>query len=297
VLVADVTWIPTDGGSYQSGITVWLPSDDKPAFLPLPRGKELSWVFRGPRLCIGSYDEAGKMVKCPEDSVLLRGGVRCGPCAAMDMNDPCIRCDGRICTALEGRRIQCESTDYVVYMVIFNDQTAKVGVSTKRRALTRWIEQGADYGGVLQELQGGKRARRLENRLGRRKELTKQVHSSRKIRSLSSKLQPVQAQSLADSLLEKINDPFIGTGVELEDLSKYYNLSPFERPPQPWKKRSEPVHERSLVGTVIGMKGPLLITSIGSSYAATDLKQVIGYSIDLDSDITVVTQTGLSDFF
>lgn len=297
MLVAGVKWRVTDSGSYQSGLTVWIPVDDSPSFVPLTKGKELSWVFRGPRLCIGSVDQTGRMVKCPEDSVLLRKGIRCGPCAAMDITDPCIRCDGRVCRAQEGRRVQCEATEYVVYMVIFNDKTTKVGVSTKKRVRTRWIEQGADYGGILQEVQGGRKARLVEHRLGRRKGLTKQVHGSRKIRSLTLNLGLAKAQSLADGFIQGLDDPFIGMNVEMEDLSRHYDLEDFDRPPKAWRKRSEPVDERPLAGTIVGMKGSLLITAIGSSYTATDLRHVVGYSIDQDSDITIVTQTGLSDFF
>jgi hypothetical protein len=215
----------------------------------------------------------------------------------MDITDPCIRCDGRTCLAQEGRRIQCEATDYVVYIVVFNDRTMKVGVSTKKRVHTRWIEQGADYGGILQEVQGGRKARLVENRLGRRKGLTKAVHSSRKIRALTMELDCREAQSLTDEFLERLDDPFIGTSAELEDLSRYYSLPAFERPPQPWRKRSDKIDERSLAGEILGMKGSLLLSAIGSAVTAADLRQVIGYTIDQDSDITIVTQTGLTDFF
>lgn len=297
MLVADVTWRRADDSSYQSGLTIWIEGDNSPAFLPLNSGKNLEWVFRGPRLCIGSRDEVGRMVRCPEGSVILRSGTRCGPCAAMDIADPCIRCDGRSCRAPEGRRVQCESTDYVVYLVAFNDKTLKVGVSTKRRVLTRWIEQGADFGGILQDIQGGRKARLVEHRLSRRKGIFKQVHSSRKIRGLSLSLDTSEAQALADDFLKSLDDPFIGIEADLEDLGKYYRLPRFERPPQPWKKRAQPVDKRPLVGEILGMKGPILITQIGSALTAADLKQVVGYSIDQDSDITVISQTGLSDFF
>ncbi len=297
MLVADVTWRQKNGTSYESGLTVWPEGSGSPAFLRMSKGKELEWVFRGPRLCVGSHDNAGRMIRCPEDSVILRSGTRCGPCAAMDIADPCIRCDGRSCRAPEGRRIQCESTDYVVYLVVFNDSTLKVGVSTKKRVLTRWVEQGADFGGVLQDIEGGRKARLAEHRLARRKGIFKQVHSSRKIRSLPLSLELEQAQALADEFLSSLDDPFIGIETELESLGKHYMLPPLERPPSPWKKRSEPVDKRPLTGEVVGMKGPILITSIGSALTATDMKQVVGYSIDRDSDITVITQTGLADFF
>jgi hypothetical protein len=150
---------------------------------------------------------------------------------------------------------------------------------------------------VLQEITGGRQARLVENRIGRRQGATKTVSTSRKIKGLTKQLDIEDAQSIANDFLQGLDDPFIGIEVKLESLEGYYSLEEFSRPPRPWKKRSEAVHERPLVGTVAGMKGSLLITRIGSEYTATDLKQTIGYTINPESDITVVTQTGLEDFF
>ena len=181
--------------------------------------------------------------------------------------------------------------------MIFNDATLKVGVSSKNRARLRWIEQGADYGGVIEAITGGRKARRREDRLGKRPNVTKVVRGERKIKSLLDTLDIKTAQSIVDDFVVGVESIELGTKVELEDLSKYYSLPTMEVKPRPWRKRSDPVDQRPLVGDVVGMKGSLLVTSIGSSYTVTDLKQVIGYSLDSDSDITMVTQSGLMDFF
>jgi len=199
--------------------------------------------------------------------------------------------------ASEARKTQCDVSEYSVYVVMFNDATVKVGVSSRKRVRLRWIEQGADYGGIIKTVAGGRKARRFEDRLGKRSNITKVVRGERKIRSLQDILDIEVAQSIIDDFLVGIESIELGTHVELEDLSKYYSLSPLSITPTPWRKRSDPIDQRPLVGDVVGMKGSLLVTSIGSSYTVADLKQVIGYSLDSDVDITMVTQSGLMDFF
>ena len=95
--VADVTWRLVDGKRFDSGLRVWRENEQVPSFLPLPPGKKIAWEIRGPKRCIGSLNESGKLVPCPENSVILDGGQKCGPCSAVDIADPCIRCDGRRC--------------------------------------------------------------------------------------------------------------------------------------------------------------------------------------------------------
>ena len=121
-----------DDESFLSGLRVWN-GGDIPDFIPILRGENVSWVFRGPRRCIGSIDESLISIRCPEDSIILQRGMqRCGPCSALDFVDPCIRCDGRNCMASTERRSQCDNTDYAVYLVVFNDETLKIGVSSEK---------------------------------------------------------------------------------------------------------------------------------------------------------------------
>jgi hypothetical protein len=184
-----------------------------------------------------------------------------------------------------------------VYVVVFNDSTLKIGVSSKKRVRLRWIEQGADFGGIVETITGGRKARRLEDRLGKRPNVTKVVRGERKIKSLQETLDIEVAQSIVDDFIVGIESIELGTQVQLENLFKHYSLPVLKIKPTPWRKRSDPINQRPLVGDVIGMKGSLLVTSIASSYTVTDLKQVVGYGLDSDGDITMVTQSGLLDFF
>ena len=295
--IIDVAWRTSEDGTYESGFRVWREGTDNIDFVPITPGKHINWSFRGPKRCVGNIDSTGKLVKCPEEAIILRQGTRCGPCSAIDFYDPCIRCDGRTCGATEARKIQCDNSDYVVYVVVFNDSTLKVGVSSKNRVRLRWIEQGADFGGIVETITGGRKARRREDRIGKRPNVTKVVRGERKVKSLQDTLDIKAAQSIVDDFIVGIESIELGATVEIEDLSNLYSLPTLEMKPTPWRKRSDPIDQRPLVGDVVGMKGSLLVTSIGNSYTVTDLKQVIGYSLDSDGDITMVTQSGLLDFF
>jgi hypothetical protein len=295
--VIDVAWKPLEKERYESGLRIWKDGKEDLDFLPLTPGKHLNWSFSGPKRCVGNIDSTGKLIRCPEEAVILRQGIRCGPCSAVDFYDPCIRCDGRTCNATEARKIQCDNSEYVVYVVVFNDSTLKVGVSSKGRVRLRWVEQGADFGGIIDTIIGGRKARRREDRIGKHPNISKVVRGERKIKSLQDSLDIDTAQSIVDDFIIGIESIELSTKVELEDLAKYYSLPVLDTKPTPWRKRSNPIDQRPLVGDVVGMKGSLLVTSIGSSYTVTDLKQVIGYNLDSDEDITMVTQSGLMDFF
>lgn len=295
--IADVIWKYIDKSHFEPGLRIWREGDTSPSYLPLPKGKDLSWMIRGPKRCIGSINESGKLSPCPENAVVFGGAQKCGPCSAVDIMDPCIRCDGRRCDAVDARRLQCEQTDYVVYAAIFNDKTLKVGVSSKGRAMTRWVEQGADYAGVLRQINGGRNARRIEDKIGKLKGVTKQVRSERKTRALLDTLTLSEAEEIVTDFISKSSHLELENDIHLLDLSKFYTLPKLDLTPIPWRKRSDPIDGRAIVGEIIGLKGSLMVTAIQSSLTVIDLKQLIGYSIDQDSDITLVTQTGLMDFF
>ncbi|RDE15464.1 MAG: hypothetical protein C4K48_03845 [Candidatus Thorarchaeota archaeon] len=295
--VAGVTWKQKQDTRFDAGLTVWRGEDQEPAFLPLPPGKQLSWLLRGPKRCTGRINATGRLERCPKNSVILSSGQKCGSCQAVNLVDPCIRCSGHRCAAHETRRLQCDRSTYVVYAVLFNDQTLKVGVSSKGRALTRWVEQGADYACVLRELEGGRNARRIEDRISRSYGITKQVRSERKTRALLDRLSISEARSILDDLMTSTDLLDIDQELGLQDLSGYYTLGELAFQPVSWRKRSDPVDGRAIVGENLGLKGSLMVTSAGTSLTAVDLRQIIGYTIDMDSDITLVTQTELADFF
>ena len=295
MLVIDVIWQTMDKNQFVPGIASWQ-GRDTPDFVPLVTSSHLSWTIEGPRRCIGSRDASGHSIQCPEQSIVPANGLRCGPCTAMDQLDPCIRCKGADCKASESRRNRCQNSQYAVYIAVFKDQTLKVGVSTLGRAKTRWLEQGADFAGIISTANNGLEARRIEESLGHLAGATKQVSGQRKVSGITQHLDSSTAFNLAQSFLKSNNVTPPDSGFTLEDLSPYYGLSGIDAMPGSWRFSPESRITQHLVGDVRGVKGSLLVTSTGSSFTVTNLKQLIGYTITLNPDATMIAQAGLLDF-
>ncbi|MHA2118716.1 MAG: DUF2797 domain-containing protein [Candidatus Thorarchaeota archaeon] len=292
----NVLWRPMSGDSFESGLRVWSDDTDAPRFLPLASGYEVAWTIHGPKRCIGSVDSNGVPIRCPENSLVRRGMRRCGPCSAMDEMDPCIRCDGRNCNASDSRKERCLSTEYAVYLAVFNDNTLKIGVSSKSRVVTRWVEQGADFGGIIGIVQGGLKARQIERRLGTSPDVKKQVRAERKAMHLLKPIGVESAQDIAQGLLNSVKETEIESEVMLQGLSNHYSIDSLNAEPQRWRTGRSSIEGLQMMGQVVGMKGSLLVTRIDSAFTVANLAELIGYELDDTSDVRVVSQTGLLDF-
>ncbi|MEM4736069.1 MAG: DUF2797 domain-containing protein [Candidatus Thorarchaeota archaeon] len=263
----------------------------------------LNWTVAGPRRCIGHWNPESGVVPCPERMVLVRGGPRCGPCNATDVSSRCAMCDGSSCHASPQRHRECTETLHVVYAALFGDEVVKVGVSSRERLMTRWLEQGADFAAEIAQIRGGMAARRMEQRLGRLAGLTLSVRNSVKVRLLSRRLDPDAAQSrLGDALRRAgVTREIIEREAEVvewppvvHDLGPAYGL-PDMSLQRPFEIRSSVRPEgRVIDGSVEGMKGPLLITRRGSTTTISDLARLAGYTLitgimvesDIQSDLT-----------
>lgn len=292
----DVQWRTQDSENYEPGLVGWAKNSDEPRFVRLCPGKAIGWTIRGPRRCIGSVQSTGRRSKCPEKAIVEHGKRRCGPCRAMDVMDPCIRCDGRECNATEDRVKRCSETNYAVYLAIFNDRTLKVGVSSQRRLVTRWVEQGADFGIMIAEVTDGRKARQLEYALSRSPRVTRQVRTERKTSLLLKQLRAEEAQSIAQGFLDSVDRHEISHEMTLVDLSRFYGMNELTAEPHLWRSRGTQLDGLQLLGTVVSMKGPLLVTRIEKSFSVANLNDLIGYTIDEDADISVISQTGILDF-
>ncbi|MFX1603417.1 MAG: DUF2797 domain-containing protein [Promethearchaeota archaeon] len=294
--VLEVHWRLHGPQNYEPGYLFWTDNDDVPHFASLVAKKEISWTIRGPRRCVGSIDSEGRRRKCPEMAVVGPGRRRCATCSLMDIMDPCIRCDGKDCKATERRLESCNRADYAVYLAVFNDSTLKVGVSKEARLVTRWVEQGADFGGVIARVRGGRRARQLEYQLSRSPEVTRQVRGIRKESLLLGSLEEEKAQSIAQDFLNSVETPEVDSTTDLVNLSSYYKLSELHAEPHRWNPKGTKLDGLQILGEVVGMKGSLLVTRIDESFSVLNLGILEGYTIDEDARISVVSQTGILDF-
>ncbi|MHA2433656.1 MAG: DUF2797 domain-containing protein [Candidatus Thorarchaeota archaeon] len=294
--VLEVHWRLRNSQTFECGLLFWTEKADEPHFVPFDAKKTISWTIRGPRRCVGSIDSEGRRRKCPEIAVVGPGRRRCGLCSAMDIMDPCIRCDGRDCNASEERSESCSNAEYAVYLAVFNDSTLKVGVSKEARLLTRWVEQGADFGGVIARVKGGRRARQIEYDLSQGPNVTRQVSGERKASLLLQSLDHEKAQSIAQTYLGSIDAPEVERTTELMNLACYYGLNELHAEPHRWHPKGAELDGLQILGEVVGMKGPLLVTRINESFSVVNLGNLVGYAIDEDAEISIVSQTGIMDF-
>lgn len=294
--VLEVYWRLHGPQTYEPGFLLWTEKDDDPLFASLGPKKEINWTIRGPRRCVGNIDSEGQRRKCPEMAVVGPGNRKCTTCSSMDIMDPCIRCDGRDCKATEKRLESCSRADYAVYLAVFNDSTLKVGVSREARLVTRWVEQGADFGGVIARVKGGRRARQLEYYLSQSPGVTRQVRGTRKASLLLNSLEKENALSIVQSFVDTIDTPEVESTTNLMDLARYYQLNGLHAEPHSWNPKGTKLDGLQILGKVVGMKGPLLVTRIDESFSVLNLGQLVGYTIDEDARISVVSQTGILDF-
>ncbi|MHA1481436.1 MAG: DUF2797 domain-containing protein [Candidatus Thorarchaeota archaeon] len=292
--VVRVTWKSQDD-SFASGITVWKRDRDELEFVELIEGSEITWTIIGPRSCIGRRASEREFIKCPIGNVVTKSRIKCDSCLESDYFDPCIRCAGHICNASESRFSICNTTPYVVYAAIFNDGSLKVGVSSSHRIKTRWVEQGADYAGILAHVTGGKQARLIESELGRRGGVATRIHGARKQAMLMKDLSIDEAYQIVEPLLN--SHPIISSGIDLIDLSTYYSISSLDAEPHRWLDSHNSITGLQVAGEVVGMKGSLLITKTSGSFYMIDLKSIVGYSIDFEAEIRIEAQSSLLEYF
>ncbi len=294
--ILEVHWKLCGPSTFNSGLLFSTENEDAPVFTALEPEKKISWTIRGPRRCVGHIDSEGDWHKCPEMAVVGPSRRRCMTCVSSDFMDPCIRCDGRNSKATEKRLESCDRADYAVYLAVFNDSILKVGVSKEARLITRLVEQGADFGGVIARVQGGRKARQLEYQLSQSPIVTRQVRGARKESLLLSSLESEEALSVVQDFLDTIDTPEIVSTTDLINLAGHYRLGELHAEPHRWTPKGTNIDGLQILGEVVGMKGSLLVTRIDESFSVLNLKLLRGYEIEEDAKLSVISQTGILDF-
>lgn len=161
------------------------------------------------RRCIGAQNRpCGKIIQTRN---------QCAECSAAE-DRACLQCNGFSCAADAEARARCLKNDFCVYLASFGD-LVKVGVSAEKRALLRWVEQGADYG-VKIAYGGGQICRQIENKIAELG-VRSAVNYATKIQSLNKKDIGALREVFAD--VKKIVDSsLILDSFQPVDLSNYY---------------------------------------------------------------------------
>ncbi|KDE57624.1 hypothetical protein EL22_10835 [Halostagnicola sp. A56] len=222
----------------------------------LEPGTELSYTL-GSRHCAGVIDDDGH-VPCDRPDAPY--------CEFHTSTWVCARCTG---TCLKDE-MDCYE-DHAVYIAAFAPDTFKVGVTKLWRLETRLREQGADRAAHIHTVSNGRIARELEADIA--EELVDRVRTRAKVASLAA---TVDDAAWADVLAAfDVIDRFeFDYGLDLE---------------------TRPVRETVASGTVVGVKGRLLVLENGGTTYAVDMRDLVGYDL-LEESSSRDLQSSLGSF-
>ncbi|ELZ14116.1 DUF2797 domain-containing protein [Natrinema thermotolerans] len=209
---------------------------------PLEAGDDLAYSL-GERHCAGTIDESGVHVACDRPSA--------PHCEYHTSTWVCARCTG---TCLKDE-MDCYE-DHAVYIAAFAPDTFKVGVTKRRRLETRLREQGADRGAHVHTVSNGRIARELEAEIAER--LVDRVRTPAKVASLAATVDEAGWKSVL---------------AEFDVIDRYrfdYGLG----------LEARPVRETIASGTVVGVKGRLLVLETGGTAYAVDMRDLVGYDLE-----------------
>jgi len=209
---------------------------------PLAAGDELAYTL-GERHCAGTIDETGTHVACDRPSAPY--------CEYHTSTWVCARCTG---TCLKDEMDCCE--DHAVYIAAFAPDTFKVGVTKLWRLETRLREQGADRAAHVHTVSNGRIARELEAEIAQR--LVDRVRTDSKMASLAAAVDERSWEAALDAF--DVIDRFdFDYGLDLEN---------------------QPVRETIASGTVVGVKGRLVVLENGGTTYAVDMRDLVGYDLE-----------------
>jgi hypothetical protein len=209
--------------------------------LSLEPGEALSYAL-GSRRCAGVVDD-GTHIACNQPSAPY--------CDVHTSTWICARCTG-YCLKDE---IDCYQ-EHAVYIAAFAPDTFKVGVTKLRRLETRLREQGADRAAHVHTVSNGRIARELEAEIAER--LVDRVRTGPKVASLAADVDETAWEAALEefSVIERFEFEY---GLDLD---------------------ARPVRETIASGSVVGVKGRLLVVETGGTTYAVDMRDLIGYEVE-----------------
>ncbi|WP_408960070.1 DUF2797 domain-containing protein [Natrinema sp. 74] len=208
---------------------------------PLEAGDDLAFSL-GERHCAGTIDDDGTHIACDRPSAPY--------CEYHASTWVCARCTG---TCLKDE-MDCYEA-HAVYIAAFAPDTFKVGVTREWRLETRLREQGADRAAHIHTVSNGRIARELEAEIAT--QLTDRVRTRSKVAALA----PAVDEDAWESALAEFDV------IDRFDFDYGFDLA------------AQPVRETIASGTVVGVKGRLLVLENGGTTYAVDMRDLVGYDV------------------
>ena len=253
------------------------------------------------KICIGHSIDKDNYHLC--SNVTDEKYVRCYNCEQKDFQKCFILCDASKpfgnCSNNPVAYEYCKTHLSSVYLALIANEV-KVGVSFS--PLKRWINQGADVAVEIFKAKNGFDARTLEKEISKTFSISQSIRKTNKARKLNFDLTKSlpEFHKLKCKVIEFLDQQnYVSQESDLlhkeQHLSSYYgNISKLATSPI----INDVEKTNQIVGTVVGMKGKLLITQVNSSYYVTNLSKIIGRIIEFsDKPLKLKGQKSLSDYF
>lgn len=239
--VGQITYEPEDGVDKANRTPSLIVAEDgRIQQLSLLPGETLSFTL-GDRHCAGAY--AGDThERCDNPDAPT----------CMEHTDTwrCARCTGNCELPLPS----CTDV-HAVYLAAFAPRTFKIGVTRLNRVYARLLEQGADVGAHIHTVSNGRIARQLEQEYAR--DIPDRIAISEKLPGLVEGVDREAWRSLLDDF----------TVLETFDVEYGLSLS------------TQPLQETLATGTILGVKGRLLVLEHGGNSYAVDTRDLIGHEL------------------
>jgi len=281
---------------------LYITKDSKhEQILDLVPGKQLTIKIapNEPKFCIGFNSPQGERMPCPSVEIIPQNKVQCQNCSLNEFYLCRAYCQGDFChPSSEEAREYCWKTSASIYLTSISGKM-KVGSSTS--PLRRWIDQGSDAGIVIG--QGvGLDPRALEYQIGTKLSLTMAVRISQKInylgKSIDRKHISEQMSAAIEEVYSSIKSEILFPRDKLEEITFldeiYGDISKIQMRPLLKKRSSEGLE---ISGSIVGVKGSILVLKNLETYFATNLNDLIGSHVLItEESIDMKGQKSLFDF-
>jgi len=226
----------------------------------------------GKKKCIGSFQK-GKHMKCSNETESSQWF--CYKCSIADDYCMCIRCTGEKCINLKQRNA-CEKNNYYIYLAAF-DNMLKVGISLDRRIMERLIEQGADMGAKIANVQDGLIVRQLEQKIKNSIGVVDRIRGKQKQQMIFGS--PNKASENINNAVMKLRANGISffQNPEIYDLRKHYKLENVPYHP----RAAEVIENETIEGTCVAAKGNIMILCNKDEFFSINSHDLIGREIDM----------------
>jgi len=267
----------------------------------LKPGDPLNIKIEEEKLCIGHSISKEEYHFCSK-KIQNTKYARCYDCEQKDFEKCFLFCDASKpfgnCTENHQAYLYCKNNECSVYLASIAEEL-KVGVSFK--PLKRWINQGADIAVELFRARNGFEARKLEKEISSKFNISQTIRKAKKARKIvvnideSYSVFKVYKEKIL-SFLDELEVSTLTTNLLHKDtfLSLYYG----EIPTLTTNPIVNDVEKTKVItGTIVGVKGNLVVTKVDRSFYVSNLSKIIGFILSFSNEqLKLKRQKSLTEF-